>query len=73
MDDDKENYLGMNSNFGNTIEAFFVNKVIHTIKYTQQVNGTLFPINQIPEDQKYIKDFKWNDDIRPKNKFQIFE
>jgi lipopolysaccharide export system protein LptA len=71
--DDKENYLGMSSNFGNTIEAFFVNKVIHTIKYTQQVNGTLFPINQIPEDQKYIKDFKWNDDIRPKNKFQIFE
>lgn len=71
--DEQERYIGMSSNFGNTIEAFFVNKVIHTLKYSQQVNGTLFPMNQIPDDQKYIKDFKWNNDIRPKNKFQIFE
>lgn len=71
--DEKENYIGMSSNFGELIEAFFINKVIHTIKYTQQVNGTLFPMNQIPENAQRIKGFIWNDDIRPKNKFQIFE
>lgn len=36
-------------------------------------NGTLYPMDQIPQDKMKLPTFVWFDYIRPKNKDDIFE
>ena len=71
--DDDSAYIGMNRSSGDVIDVFFINKELHKIKFINNVNGTMYPIKQLPADQKYLKGFKWMDKRRPKNKLEIFE
>ena len=66
-------YVGMNRSKGDVIDAYFINKAITKIKFTNDVDGTLFPFRQIPEDKRYLKNFKWWQSRRPKNKYVLFE
>jgi hypothetical protein len=33
----------------------------------------MYPMTQIPEDQRKLKGFEWLDNIRPKNRAELFE
>jgi hypothetical protein len=37
------------------------------------VNGTLYPLRQIPAGEDRLKGFLWLDKRRPKTKFELFE
>jgi hypothetical protein len=37
------------------------------------VNGTLYPMNQVPAEQKQLNGFKWLDNRRPRTKLELFE
>ena len=63
----------MNKSTSDAIELFIVNKNADKIKYLNDVRGTLFPMNQIPEQLKRLKNFSWQDSRRPKNKLELFE
>ncbi|MEP7143607.1 MAG: OstA-like protein [Ferruginibacter sp.] len=71
--DDDSAYIGMNRSKGDVIDVYFVNKAVNKVKFINDVDGTLFPIRQIPEDQKFLKNYKWQDQRRPKNKLELFE
>ena len=71
--DEDSAYIGMNRNKGDVIDMTFSNKAMNKIKFINAVKGTLYPMNQIPVDLKYFNNFKWQESIRPKNKFVIFE
>ncbi|MFT3911613.1 MAG: OstA-like protein [Ferruginibacter sp.] len=71
--DDDSAYVGLNRSKGDVIDIFFVKKELNKIKFINDVDGTLFPMRQIPEDQKYLKNFIWEDNRRPKNKLELFE
>jgi len=66
-------YIGMNRSKGDVIDIYFVKKELNKVKFINDVDGTLYPIRQIPADQKYLKGFLWQDDKRPKNKLELFE
>lgn len=66
-------YTGMNRSSCDVIDIFFRDKNINKIKFVNQVKGALYPMNQIPENYTFLKGFNWQDSIRPKNKFAIFE
>jgi lipopolysaccharide export system protein LptA len=66
-------YIGMNRCKGDVIDIFFVNKEINKVKFINDVDGTLYPLYQVPADQKFLKGFKWWDERRPKNKLELFE
>lgn len=66
-------YIGMNRSKGDIIDVYFVDKAVNKLKFVNNVDGTLYPIRQRPEDQKYLKNFKWWESRRPKNKFELFE
>jgi len=71
---DEENaYIGMNKSTSDVIELFIVNKNANKIKYINDVKGILYPMNQIPEQLKLLKNFNWQDTRRPKNKLELFE
>jgi len=71
--DDDSAYIGMNRSKGNTIELFFSDKNIRKIKYAKDVEGTLYPMKQIPENANRLRNFSWELDKRPKSKMEIFE
>ncbi len=71
--DDDSAYIGMNRSKGDVIDVYFLNKAVNKVKFINEVDGTLYPIRQIPEDQKFLKNYKWLDKRRPKNKLELFE
>ena len=71
--DNDSAYIGMNRSKGDVIDVYFVDKAVNKLKFVNNVDGTLYPIRQTPEDQKYLKNFKWWDNRRPKNKYELFE
>jgi lipopolysaccharide export system protein LptA len=66
-------YTGMNRTSGDVADVYFVKEEIRKIKFINNVDGTMYPLNQIPADKKYLRNFKWEDKRRPKNKLELFE
>jgi len=71
--DDDSAYIGMNRSKGDVIDIIFINKEINRIKFINDVDGTLYPIRQIPANMKFLKNFNWQDEKRPKSKLELFE
>ncbi len=71
--DEDSAFTGLNRCHGDQIELFFRNRDVHLIKLTNQVEGILFPIDQIPEAQRFLKGFVWLEERRPKSRFALFE
>ena len=66
-------YIGMNRASGDVIDIFFSKSEVKKVKFINDVHGVLHPVKQIPDDQKFLKNFKWQDSRRPKNKLELFE
>ncbi len=73
MQNDDSAYIGMNRASADVIDMFFKNEDLKKVVFQNNINGKMFPMNQIPEDQKKLKNFKWLDAKRPKNKAELFE
>lgn len=71
--DDDSAFIGMNRSSGDVIDIYFVNKELYKVKFINSVDGTLYPLRQIPAELKQLKGFKWLDKRRPKNKLELFE
>ena len=71
--DNDSAYIGMNRGKGDVIDIYFLNKEVNRVKFINQVDGTMYPLRQIPEDQRFLKNYKWQDKRRPKNKLELFE
>ncbi len=66
-------YIGMNRATGDVIDLYFEHDDLKKILFINAVKGTVYPMDQIPEDQKKLKIFKWLDSERPKNRAELFE
>ena len=71
--DDDSAFVGMNRSSGDVIDIFFVKKELNKVKFVNNVDGVMYPIRQTPADKKQLKNFKWLDNRRPKNKLELFE
>jgi hypothetical protein len=73
MQNDDSAYIGMNRAVGDVIDLYFKNQDLSKVIFINQVQGTMYPMNQIPDDQRKLKDFEWLDNRRPKNRAELFE
>jgi len=73
MQDDDSAYIGMNRATGDVIDLYFKNEDLKKVLFVNNINGHMYPMNQIPEDQRKLKNFQWLDNKRPKNKLELFE
>ncbi len=71
--DDDSAYIGMNRATGDVIDLYFKNDDLIKVLFVNDIKGKMYPMKQIPEDQKFLKNFIWIIDKRPKNKLEIFE
>ena len=53
------------------LRMFMKNKKLESV-WTPKTSGTMYPLNQIPEDRKRLPGFMWYDYIRPLNRYDIF-
>ncbi|HZI68931.1 MAG: OstA-like protein [Ginsengibacter sp.] len=66
-------YVGMNRARGDVIDLYFKKDDLTKVIFINSVQGKMYPMDQIPDDQKQLKSFQWLDDRRPKNRAELFE
>ena len=64
--------VGVNNASGDVIDMRFENKELKKVVFVRDVTGTMYPFKQTPDDKKLLRNFKWQDDKRPKTKFELF-
>ena len=72
LQDEDSAYLGMNYARADAISLYFVSKELKKVTWVNGVEGTTYPFNQIPDDKKTLRNFNWQENRRPKTKFELF-
>ena len=66
-------FVGFNRASSDIIDLRFLNQALNRVVFINNVQGKLLPPNQVPEDDKYLRNFLWQNNLRPKSKFELFE
>lgn len=72
MRNDEQELIGINKNVSSKINILFDQNTIETITFFQQVDGDIFPEDELDEHDRKFKGFKWRGDERIKSKDDIF-
>jgi hypothetical protein len=69
---DKSDIVGVNKIECSNMTLHFVDNDIKRIDFYVNPIGTLYPLEQAPENELKLKGFLWLDSERPKSKYEIF-
>jgi len=69
--DDKE-LIGINKNKSSKINLIFEDKAIETITFFNQVDGDIFPEDELPENGRVLRGLAWRGEERIKSKEDVF-
>ncbi len=72
MRNDQNELIGINKNVSSKINLVLENNAIETITFFQQVDGDIFPEEDIAENDRVFRGLKWRGDERIKSKNDIF-
>lgn len=65
--------IGLNYTEGGFLRMLLKERRMEKTAFLGKANGTLYPMDQIPDDKYKLPSFVWFDYIRPRNKYDIFE
>lgn len=71
--DEEDGLVGVNSATADVIDMTFLDKELQKVIFRSEVSGTMYPIKQLPEEKKQLRNFKWQEAKRPKTKYELFE
>jgi len=70
---DDDNYLiGINKAESSTMQIRLDNGKVKTVSYNEDAKETTYPPEQFPAEGKKLKGFNWFEDLRPKDKLDIY-
>lgn len=69
---DKTGIIGLNKAESSNITIYMNKGKVKKIVFIKSPEGELKPLDQLEEGDKLLPGFKWQEDIRPKNKEDIF-
>ena len=69
---DKEELVGVNLAQSSNLTIYLEDNKPNNIRFYVKPNGTTYPLEMAPEEELILKDFKWLDTLRPRNKEDIF-
>jgi hypothetical protein len=72
LKDEQQSLIGINKSTADIIDLRFKNKELDRVVLISSPSGTMFPVNQASEQDKYLRGFKWRDERRPRTKFELF-
>jgi lipopolysaccharide export system protein LptA len=62
---------GLNRLFSERLFIELQNGEVREITYFEQPDGIIFPMDQIDPKEQFIKNFKWNPELRPQNATEL--
>ncbi|MDX1937854.1 MAG: OstA-like protein [Flavihumibacter sp.] len=71
--DEDDGLVGVNSATADVIDMTFLDKELQKVIFRSEVSGTMYPIKQLPEEKKQLRNFNWQEAKRPKTKYELFE
>lgn len=69
--DDNKKFVGVNKCSSDLIEIFFDDGKPQRVRFINNLEGTMYPLQQVNHKELRVRKFKWLEDIRPKSKFDI--
>lgn len=69
--DEQNRLVGVNQSRADAIHVEFLNDKPNRVLFINDLNGTMFPLNQVNHKEIQVKGFKWLVDLQPKTKFDI--
>ena len=72
QEDNSNDIIGVNKAVSSDLLIFIDNKKIETITFIKNPEGTLYPLNELPENERILKGFNWRDKKRPKDKMDVY-
>jgi lipopolysaccharide transport protein LptA len=73
LQDDDSAYIGMNYAKADAITMYFGKDGLRRVSWVNNVEATAYPMNQIPDDRKKLRNFSWMDERRPKTRLELFQ
>ena len=70
--DERKKMIGVNQSSADQINIEFKDNKPEKVIFINNLQGSMFPMNQINHNDLKVKDFKWLIDVRPKSKFDIY-
>ncbi|WEK34757.1 MAG: OstA-like protein [Candidatus Pseudobacter hemicellulosilyticus] len=64
--------VGINKVQGDIIELRFKNKELFQVAVISEPSGTMLPVSQATEQDRFLRNFKWQEARRPKSKYELF-
>ncbi len=71
VQDDDSAFISVNRLQTANTRVFFEKGELERIVFVKEPEGTMYPLSQIPEDQKKLKGFRWEIARRPKSKYEL--
>jgi hypothetical protein len=69
--DDEKKFIGVNHSTAQIMEIEFENSEPAKVKFVNQLQGKMNPLNKTVPEDLILRGFKWQESIRPKSKFEI--
>jgi len=73
LQDDDSAYIGMNYAKADAITMLFGKEGLRRVSWVNAVEGTNYPMRQIPENRKQLRSFRWMESRRPKTRLELFQ
>ena len=65
--------MGLNRLESSTLSVYLDSGEVIGINYVNEPVGIFYPMDQIIDKKKFIKNFEWNPALRPKDEFSLPE
>lgn len=69
---DKDDLIGVNTSESSNMIIYLDDKDVKKILFLNKPNSILHPLNELSPEELLLKNFKWLENIRPLDKFDIF-
>jgi len=70
--DEEGGFIGVNRSTSDVIDVTFQDRKPYKVVFRNNLQGTLSPIKQVNNSEMKVRGFKWQDNRRPKSKFELF-
>lgn len=61
----------MNEKECKALSATMLDNKIHRVRYFENINSNAYPLFNLPDNKQKLKGFKWADEKRPKNRYDV--
>lgn len=72
VEDENHKFIGVNQSTCSVIDAYFKDGEIQKVLFINDLKGVMSPMKQANPESLKVRGFKWQDNLRPKNKYAVF-